>query len=480
MTSILRGQHGIRFAKLTPAQCARLDEAVLEILWDVGVELNHPAAVALLAGAGATVEGNRVRIPASLVRWAIDAAPGTIVLHDRTGEPVMPAGEDRVFFGCGSETPFILDHRTWERRHGTLADVAEGARVIQALPNFDFLMSLFLPWDLDPKIAYLHQYRAMLEGCTKPMLLVTPSPADVPVMMAMQEAVVGDAAERIARPRAMVYVNVTNPLRQEHEELEKALYCAEHHVPFAYIAPVLPGLMGPVTYPGSTVLSLAGELAGVVVAQLAREGAAIAISGGITGVMDMKSMITSYAAPEDRIVSGEMARYYGLPHFGLGGSTDSKLIDGQATAEAALTLFTEALVGSNIIHDVGYTESGTFNCLTQLVICDELISWVRAVMQPLQIDDITLPMDVIKERGIGGDYVTSDHTMEHFGDVWYPSLFDRRKYDKWAELGGKDLTTAAAEKVETILAKEPAEPLAPEVQEELASIIAEETTRRGL
>jgi trimethylamine:corrinoid methyltransferase-like protein len=64
--------------------------------------------------------------------------------------------------------------------------------------------------------------------------------------------------------------------------------------------------------------------------------------------------------------------------------------------------------------------------------------------------------------------------------VWYPSLFDRRKYDKWAELGGKDLTTAAAERVETILAKEPAEPLAPEVREELASIIAEETTRRGL
>ncbi len=480
MTSILRGQHGIRFAKLTPAQCERLDEAVLEILWDLGVELNHPAAVALLAEAGATVERNHVRIPARLVRWAVEAAPGTIVLHNRSGRPVMPAGEDRVFFGCGSETPFILDHRTWERRHGTLADVAEGARVIEALPNFDFLMSLFLPWDLDPKVAYLHQYRAMLEGCTKPMLLVTPSPADVPVMMAMQEAVVGGAAERIARPRAMVYVNVTNPLRQEHEELEKALYCAEHQVPFAYVAPVLPGLMGPVTYPGSTVVSLAGELAGVVVAQLAREGSAIAISGGITGVMDMKSMITSYAAPEDRIVSGEMARYYGLPHFGLGGSTDSKLIDGQATAEAALTLFTEALVGSNIIHDVGYTESGTFNCLAQLAICDELISWVRAVMQPLRIDDITLPMDVIKERGIAGDYITSDHTMEHFGDVWYPSLFDRRKHDKWAELGGKDLTTAAAERVEAILAKEPAEPLAPEVREELASIIAEETTKRGL
>ena len=309
------------------------------------------------------------------------------------------------------------------------------------------------------------------------MLLVSPNVADVPVMIAMQDAVVGGEAERVARPRAMVYVNVTHPLRQEHPELEKALWCAEHSVPFAYIPPVLPGLMGPVTYPGSTVIGLAGELAGLVVAQLAREGAVVAISGGITGLMDMKSMTTSYAAPEDRIISGEMARHYGLPHFGLGGSTDSKLVDGQAAAEAALTLFTEALVGSNIIHDIGYTESGTFNCLAQLVVCNELISWVKAVMKPLAITDVTLPMDLIKAQGIGGDYITTDHTMEHFGEQWYPSLFDRRKFDKWAALGSKDLTTRAAETVERILVEEPPAPLPQSTVGALGDLIAQHMER---
>ncbi len=475
MRSFLRGQRGIRFAKLTPEQCGQLHEAVLELLGDVGVELNHPRAMGLLAQAGATVEGNRARIPGELIESALALAPSTIVLHDQAGEPVMPAGEDRVFFGTGSETPFILDHRTWDRRHGCLADVAEGARVVEALPNFDFLMSLFLPWDLDPKVAYLRQYKAMLEGCTKPMLLVTPNPSDVPVMMAMQEAVVGGETERLTRPRAMVYVNVTNPLRQEYEELEKALFCAEHGVPFAYVAPVLPGLMGPVIPPGSTVVGLAGELVGLLVAQLAREGAPVAISGGITGVMDMKSMITSYAAPEDRIISGEMARHYRVPHFGLGGSTDSKLVDGQAAAEAALTLYTEALVGSNIIHDIGYMEAGSVNSLAQLVICDELIGWVRAIMKPLEIDATTLPLDLIREQGIGGDYLTTDHTMEHFGDLWYPTLFDRRKFDKWVAVGRKDLTASAVETVERILAAESPAPLDPATVGALDSIIAEHT-----
>lgn len=455
MGSILRGQLGIRFAKLTPEQCSRLHEAVLEILWDVGVELHHERAVELAAAAGATVEGARVRVPRELMEWALDVAPSTITLHDRAGAPVMPAGGDRVFFGTGSETPFILDHRTWERRHGRLDDVAEGARLVDALPNFDFLMSLFLPWDLDPTVAYLHQYRAMLAGCAKPMLLVSPSAADVRTMIAMSDCVVGGAEERRARPRAMVYVNVTHPLKQEREELEKLIFCAEQGVPAAYIAPVIPGLMGPVKPPGSTVVGVAGELVGVLIAQLVREGAGVAVSGGITGTMDMKSMITSYAAPEDRVISGEMARFYGLPHFGLGGSSDSKLIDGQAAAEAALTLVTEALTGSNIIHDVGYTESGTFNCLAQLVICDELIGWVRALMKPIELDDETLPLDLIKAQGIGGDYITTDHTLEHFGGLWQPTLFDRRKYDKWAALGGKDLTTAAAEAVDRILAEPP-------------------------
>jgi trimethylamine--corrinoid protein Co-methyltransferase len=477
--SFTRGQQGIRFAKLTPEQCGCLHEAALEVLRDIGVEMHHPRALKLLAKAGATVDGQHVRLPRELVEWALGVAPHTALLHDRGGAPVMPAGGDRVFFGCGSETPFILDHRTGERRHGTIADVREGARVIEALPGFDFLMSLFLPWDLDPRVAYLHQYKAMLEGCSKPMLLVSPNVDDIPVMLAMQDAVVGGEAERTARPRAMVYVNVTHPLRQEHPELEKALWCAEHVVPFAYIPPVLPGLMGPVTYPGATVVGLAGELAGLVVAQLAREGAVVAISGGITGLMDMKSMTTSYAAPEDRIISGEMARHYGLPHFGLGGSTDAKLVDGQAAAEAALTLFTEALVGSNIIHDIGYMESGIFNCLTQLVICDELIGWVKAVMRPLEITDVTLPMDLMKAQGIGADYITTDHTMEHFGEMYYPSLFDRRKFDKWAALGSKDLATRAAETVERILAEEPRAPLPASTLAALDDLTAEHAERLG-
>jgi trimethylamine--corrinoid protein Co-methyltransferase len=60
--------------------------------------------------------------------------------------------------------------------------------------------------------------------------------------------------------------------------------------------------------------------------------------------------------------------------------------DEQAMAEASLTLLTEAMSGNNIIHDVGYLGAGNCYSLEQLVMCDEMINWVRRFMQGIEID----------------------------------------------------------------------------------------------
>jgi len=127
------------------------------------------------------------------------------------------------------------------------------------------------------------------------------------------------------------------------------------------------GLLAPVLQPAGEVVGIAGDLVGVVLAQVAREGAPVAIAGGHTHVVDMRTMLATCASPEDRILGADMLRYYGLPFFGMGGASDSKVVDAQAAAEAAMTLMTEALGGANILHDVGYLESGSSSSLTQLV-----------------------------------------------------------------------------------------------------------------
>ena len=49
---------------------------------------------------------------------------------------------------------------------------------------------------------------------------------------------------------------------------------------------------------------------------------------------------------------------YDLPVFGLGGSTDAKVLDHQAGMECTVSLMTALLHGANIVHDVGFMDSG--------------------------------------------------------------------------------------------------------------------------
>ena len=52
-------------------QIARIHMATLEVLERTGVKMTHPRGVEMLAGAGARVAGNRVRIPSWMVEDAI-------------------------------------------------------------------------------------------------------------------------------------------------------------------------------------------------------------------------------------------------------------------------------------------------------------------------------------------------------------------------------------------------------------------------
>ncbi|MHB0980673.1 MAG: trimethylamine methyltransferase family protein [Thermoleophilia bacterium] len=479
MKDLLIGQRGVRLQKLAPEQCEAIHGASCRLLETVGVEAHHERAREILAQAGASVDGTRVRVPRTLVDWALSVAPKTFILHTRGGEPVMPVGGTNVFFGNGSETPNVLDHRTGERRHGTLADVAEGVRVVDALPNIDFVMSLFVPWELDPREAYVQQFKAMLRNSTKPFLFLSPSGADIRAMVEMLEAAVGGADELREKPRGLCYINVTHPFRHEFEDLDKLIFLAEKRVPYTYNPAALRGASGPITQAGCMAVGNAGELFGLVLAQLVSEGCPATMSGGTADKLDMRSMIDVYSAPENRVGFTEMARHYDIPHFGLAGGSDSKLVDEQSAVEAALTMLVEALAGSNLIHDVGYMESGMSNSLAQIVICDEIIGWIRRFMDPIVVDEETLALDLIERVAPLGDYLAEDHTMAHFDEDWYPGLFDQSSHDKWVKAGSLSLGEKAARRVEELLAKHAVEDLPPAVLERIDTIIAARVALEG-
>ena len=96
-------------------QIKQLHMASLEVLERTGIKLTHPKALELLAGAGARVEGDRVRIPSWMVEDAIQKAPKRIVLGKRTGERTVTLERDKSYFGPSLDCIDYMDPATHKR-----------------------------------------------------------------------------------------------------------------------------------------------------------------------------------------------------------------------------------------------------------------------------------------------------------------------------------------------------------------------------
>jgi len=431
--------------------------------------LYYQPAIDLLKKAGCIVEENRVRIPEHLVKWALRTAPSRITLYDRSGKPVMPLGDRISTFGTGSDCLNILDHRTGERRRGLLQDVVEGIRVADAMPHIDFIMSMFLPSDV-PVAADVRQMEVMLTYSAKPICFVTYEWEGTAEIIEMLEVAVGGAERLRINPTAILYINPTSGFRHNEAALRKLMVVAERHLPCVYWPEVGRGLTAPITFAGGMACSNAGHLAGLVIAQLVSEGAPVTLCTAVPFSIDMKTMVVPYVDPDCKAFGLEMSHYYNLPAFNWGGMSDSKLLDEQAIMEATLSLFAATLNGGNLIHDVGYMESGLTGSLELVVICDEIISWIKAFMRGLEINKETLALDLIHQRALKGNFLETDHTLRHVREDWQPRLVDRRNYDQWLQSGGTSMRARARAKIDEILGTEPERILPPEIEQKMKEI----------
>jgi trimethylamine--corrinoid protein Co-methyltransferase len=186
-----RTMSSAHYARMGAAECRQIHQGTLEVLERVGVDTHDEQARDILAGGGADVDGIRVRIPEHMVAAALRRAPRRLTLYDRGGSPAIRACDFNTYFGGGSDCLNLLDHRSGQRREPQLEDVVQAARIQDALPELDFVMSMVLPRDVDPNIYDRFQMAAMLNNTVKPIVYVTPDFEGCQAAVAMCEAVAG-------------------------------------------------------------------------------------------------------------------------------------------------------------------------------------------------------------------------------------------------------------------------------------------------
>ncbi len=462
------------YARMGQQECDKIHRATLEILERTGVDVHDDKAREILVGGGAKADGLRVRIPEYMVARALATVPHRMTLYDRAGRVAMRAGGYNTYYGGGSDCLNVLDHRTGQRRKPTLKDVREASLVMDALPELDFVMSLLLPEDVNQSIYDRYQMQVMLNNTSKPIVFVSPDFEGCVAAVEMCEAVAGSAEAFQQRPFATCYINVTSGLIANAEALQKCMYLADKGLPQLYIPLNAGGVNSPVTTAGCMASMNAGILLGIVLSQLVRPGAAVAVPGWNGGPYNLKTMVGNYVLADEQGVPTTMGKYYDLPVFGLGGSTDSKVLDHQCGMEATVSLLTALLHGANIVHDVGFMDSGLQGSLQLQVMCNDTIGFLRAMTAGVPVTDETLALDVIDELGPAGSYLGHAHTMRHFKEPFYSKLADKGTYSQWEEKGATTMEHRAAKMVDKILETHKVEPLPAEAQAEIQKIVERE------
>ena len=468
-----------RLKVLNREQALAIHTAALEILEKTGFKMEHPGALEMLADAGGKVSnGDWVKLPAHLVDEALKSAPKQIDLYDQKGNKTMPLVNGNTFYGTGSDAIFTLDLETGQRRRTVLNDAANFARLVDGLENMSFAMSMANPEDVPIEDIYVYVFAEMVKNTNKPIVFIADSGRDIVKMYQIACQVAGGEDALQKKPFVLNYSEAISPLRFPENVMEKLVFCAQKRIPICLPSGSNAGGGAPVTLAGALALGIAENLVGLVVHQLAGKGSPF-LFGPNVSVLDMKSTVVSYGAPEWSLSQAALAdmrdEIYGLPIWAFAGASDAKVMDAQAGAEAMFSIINAMLSRSNLIHDVGFLEYGSTSSLEMVTMADELVAMSQFFAGGIPVNEETLALEVIERvvrGGPGSMFLMDDHTFEHFMQAQFlPKLLDRSRYDSWAEAGAMDLYKRCNAEAKRILSEHQVAPKPAGVLKEIDLIL---------
>jgi trimethylamine:corrinoid methyltransferase-like protein len=465
-----------RLSILSDEQLRAIHAASLDVLAQTGCLVPVAEARDLLAGAGARVEGHRVYIRPETVEWALGNLH-PVTLYNRQGDPALPLGEGRVTFGALVDNLYVQDAYQPRVRPFLRSDLDWSARLLDALSDIDWVACSGQMHDVAPQVQTQLAFAGTLPYTSKPILVY---PYDRAGLLDILDAACVVAGGRDAlRARPFVFcASVPNaPLAQADYNLEILLACADHELPVIYHPHPAMGANSPCNIPGTLVLANADWLAGLTMHQLKRPGAPFCSAGFTELLMDMRTMLWSYCAPEmltAYAAVADLAHWYGMPAWGIEMLADTPHLNAQAGAELALTCAWAFLCNIELVHNAGLLGACKVCSAGSVVLADEEIAYARATraafdrLLKFSAGDLSASTALIGSVGPGGNYLTHPDTLASYRSFWYPRVFERGNFDAEATSTGDSLRDRLNARARGLIESNGAPALSDDVLAELA------------
>ena len=468
----------LRWRVLSQADLERLEAAILETLAEVGVRFPLERALDALERGGCRVDraAQVARMPQDVVRAALQAAPTAPLLAARDPRCDIRLDGSACYFsndGCGVR---VIDPYSGELRASGIADVADSARLVDALPEVSFYWGPVVTAEDVPLASRpLHEVAAIFANTTKHFQAVDVVGEDMTRrVIEMARVVAGGDEELRRRPIMSLIACPIDPLSNEAVSLEAALACAEAGVPVGFLSLTLACASAPATMAGNLVVNMAAVLAGIVMVQLAHPGAPVFLAGA-PSVMDLKTGGYTGGSPEDYVMAAaatELAHHFGFAMNMGTMASGAKEPGWQAAVDDALSTLASVGSGAEMMSGCGLLDGSKTLSYAHLVMETEIYGIVQKVACGIVVDDETLALDVISKVGPNGTYLAEKHTRRHMGEIWRPGVWDRTPYDAWLAAGKKGALEKAEERAREILRTHAPDPLPDGLAAELRRLVA--------
>ncbi len=452
------------------------------ILEEIGVKMDNHEVLNLFKKNGCEVDDARkiVKIPEKLIKEQLKNVRKTFDIYSRDLER-MEVGTGYFYMLSPSDNAYIVDTNTSRRRPGSIDDCRQMARLVDALEFYHICCTPLLPQELPATIRGLTASVETLKNMSKHYLPEPVTEAEVNYLIEMGEAIAGGPDELTKKPVISSYVCPTSPLIFPDISLAVVLGYAKHGLPVTISSAPISGLGSPITMAGTMAIQTAENLAGITLVQLTRKGCPT-LYGGSALSFDMATGALAHGAIEFSIFSlaeAQMARYFGVPHYGAGGVTNSKLGDTQAGYEKMATTLLSYHAGADWAVECSLDNHGLF-AAEDLILQNEISGIVLRTGRAFDINDETLAFDLIKKVGVGGEYLGEKHTrMNMRRDHWYPPVTDRASYETWLTKGAKDFRTRANERAKQVLVNYQPAPIDTGISKTLDGILAKAKKELG-
>jgi len=462
---------------LSEAEQARIHEASLTILADIGIKFLGEKALPILKKNGAKVDEERkiARRPKELVEETINSAPRSFLLGARNPIYDYPLPSTVTRYCIDGTATFAVDFHTGEKHYGTIKDIENGLRIFQQLDMGVMAWAPVCASETPAPSRALHEFFSLMKFSSKHGQHELHFTNQVPYLIAGLQAVRSFETNVHANKNySLIYCPVA-PLKHDGEMLDAYIELGRVEMPIQIMPMPVCGTTGPASLFSNICQANAEALSSIVIFQLAHPGRPLIYSNAM-GTMDFRNGAYLGGTPEMGLMAAaltQMGRYYHLPTGSAGCTSDAKQAGPEAVLEKLLTTIPPVCAGADIIVGLGEIESDQLMVLEQLVVDNEIAHFCERLYAGVDTDPTKDLSGDIAQHAANGNYLVSKNTRlaARSSEFYYPALTDRHSFDSWLNLGKPTMYKNARERVEEILATPMVDQLPESVSNELNEIL---------